>query len=40
MFSVEPSLIARIDAWRAQQPGIPSRAEAVRRLCRMALDQA
>jgi hypothetical protein len=29
---IEPSLISRIDRWRAKQPGLPSRSEAVRRL--------
>jgi hypothetical protein len=37
MFSAEPSLIARIDKWRARQPDVPSRAEAVRRLIVKAL---
>jgi metal-responsive CopG/Arc/MetJ family transcriptional regulator len=32
MFSAEPSLLERVDKWRAKQPGLPSRAEAVRRL--------
>jgi len=32
IFSAEPSLFERIDAWRGQQPGVPSRAEAIRRL--------
>lgn len=32
IFSAEPSLLAKVDKWRAKQPGLPSRAEAVRRL--------
>lgn len=39
MFSVEPSLIAAIDEWRAKQAGIPTRAEAVRRLVRQGLSK-
>lgn len=31
--------IEAVDAWRAQQPGIPSRAEAIRRLVDMGLEQ-
>jgi hypothetical protein len=38
IFSAEPSLLARIDKWRARQPGLPSRAEAVRRLILKALE--
>jgi len=38
IFSAEPSLLARIDKWRAKQPGLPSRAEAVRRLILKALE--
>jgi len=30
--------VAKIDAWRAKQPGIPSRSEAIRRLVAKALD--
>jgi len=29
---MSPSEVARIDDWRGKQPGIPSRAEAIRRL--------
>jgi hypothetical protein len=29
----------RIDQWRARQPGLPPRAEAIRRLVEKALDQ-
>lgn len=32
IFSSEPSLLAKVDKWRAKQPGVPTRAEAVRRL--------
>ncbi|MCJ2189150.1 hypothetical protein [Novosphingobium beihaiensis] len=32
--------VARIDDWRSKQPGIPSRAEAIRRLVESALDQS
>jgi hypothetical protein len=38
IFSAEPSLIAKIDKWRAKQPGVPTRAEAVRRLIVRALN--
>jgi hypothetical protein len=38
IFSAEPSLLARIDKWRAKQPGLPSRAEGVRRLILKALE--
>lgn len=31
--------VERIDRWRAQQPGIPSRAEAIRRLVEKGLGQ-
>jgi hypothetical protein len=37
IFSAEPSLIAKVDKWRGKQPGVPSRAEAVRRLLLKAL---
>lgn len=38
MFSIEPSLLARIDKWRGSQVDVPSRAlEAVRRLVKIAL---
>lgn len=32
------SEVERIDTWRAKQPGIPSRAEAIRRLVDKALN--
>lgn len=32
IFSAEPSLLEKVDRWRAKQPGVPTRAEAVRRL--------
>lgn len=32
--------VARIDDWRAKQPGIPPRAEAIRRLVDRALEQS
>lgn len=38
IFSAEPSLLARIDKWRAKQPDLPTRAEAVRRLITQALN--
>lgn len=38
IFSAEPSLLEAIDEWRAKQPGVPTRAEAVRRLVRAALN--
>lgn len=38
IFSAEPSLLAKIDKWRAKQSGLPSRAEAVRRLILRALE--
>lgn len=34
------SEVAAIDAWRAKQPGIPSRAEAIRRLVEKGLTDA
>ena len=34
-----PGWMERIDAWRAKQPGIPSRAEAIRRLVDKALEE-
>ena len=34
----EPRLIARVDEWRRQQPDIPTRSEAMRRLLDRALD--
>jgi metal-responsive CopG/Arc/MetJ family transcriptional regulator len=34
------SEIAAIDAWRAKQPGVPSRSEAIRRLVEMGLKKA
>jgi metal-responsive CopG/Arc/MetJ family transcriptional regulator len=37
ILSLEPSLLVRIDEWRRKQPDIPARAEAVRRLIRLAL---
>jgi hypothetical protein len=37
IFSAEPSLIAKVDKWRGKQPGVPTRAEAVRRLLLKAL---
>jgi metal-responsive CopG/Arc/MetJ family transcriptional regulator len=37
IFSAEPSLLQKIDKWRAKQNGLPSRAEAVRRLIIKAL---
>jgi hypothetical protein len=40
IFSAEPSLLARIDKWRGKQPGVPTRAEAVRRLILKALGDA
>jgi hypothetical protein len=36
---VSPEWFAPVDAWRAKQPGIPSRAEAVRRLVAAGLDR-
>ena len=32
-----PEWLDKVDAWRARQPGIPSRAEAIRRLVDAAL---
>ena len=32
IMSVAPSFLEKVDAWRAKQPGLPSRAEAIRRL--------
>ncbi len=38
ILSLEPSLLDRVDEWRRQQPDIPSRAEAFRRLVESGLD--
>lgn len=37
---IEPSLISRIDDWRAKQRGLPSRSEAIRRLVELGLGAA
>jgi metal-responsive CopG/Arc/MetJ family transcriptional regulator len=37
---IEPSLVSRIDQWRAKQPGLPSRSEAIRRLVEASLEAA
>lgn len=37
---IAPSQVAAIDAWRAKQPGIPSRSEAIRRLVELGLEIA
>jgi len=34
-----PAWIARVDEWRRQQPDLPSRAEAIRRLVEKGLDR-
>jgi hypothetical protein len=34
---VAPSFIRAIDDWRRKQPDIPTRAEAIRRLCLLAI---
>ena len=36
---VSDAWIKLVDDWRAKQPGIPSRAEAIRRLVEKALDE-
>lgn len=36
---VSPGWLAKIDEWRRQQPDLPPRAEAIRRLVEMALKQ-
>lgn len=36
---VEPEFLEKIDHWRRQQPDLPSRAEAIRRLVKQALEQ-
>ena len=33
-----PEDLADLDAWRARQPGVPGRPEAIRQLVRIALD--
>jgi hypothetical protein len=38
IFSSTPELLRRIDEWRRLQPDLPSRAEAVRRLLKEALE--
>jgi metal-responsive CopG/Arc/MetJ family transcriptional regulator len=35
---VDADFLRRVDDWRRQQPDIPSRAEAIRRLVRQTLD--
>jgi hypothetical protein len=37
---VAPEWLAQLDAWRAKQPGIPSRAEAIRQLVASGLENA
>lgn len=39
IFSAEPSLFAKVDKWRGKQPGVPTRAEAVRRLILKGLER-
>jgi hypothetical protein len=34
---MSPSEVARIDAWRREQPDLPSRSEAIRRLANLVL---
>lgn len=34
---IQPSLVEEIDQWRAKQPGLPNRSEAVRQLVTIAL---
>lgn len=36
---MSPSEVARIDEWRAKQPDLPPRAEAIRRLVEKALEE-
>ena len=38
MVRLQPDQLAALDAWRAAQPGTPSRPEAIRSLLRKALD--
>jgi hypothetical protein len=37
MVRLQPELAAPLDDWRRQQPDLPSRAEALRRLAELAL---
>jgi len=37
---LQPGLSIKIDGWRRQQPDLPSRAEAARRLIEIALEKA
>lgn len=39
-FVAPASWLKRIDDWRRQQPDIPNRSEAIRRLVDLALDEA
>ncbi|WP_177198418.1 hypothetical protein [Novosphingobium sp. CF614] len=39
IFSASKAFFERVDHWRAKQPDIPSRAEAIRRLVEKSLDQ-
>ena len=34
---MEPELVREVDEWRRQQPDLPNRAEAIRRLVKQAL---
>jgi hypothetical protein len=36
---VSPRWVGAVDQWRAQQPGVPNRSEAIRKLVEMALQQ-
>lgn len=35
---IEKSMVEAIDKWRGQQPGVPSRSEAIRKMVQHALD--
>lgn len=40
LFRTSPEWLAQLDNWRREQPDIPSRSEAIRRLVLQALDAA
>jgi len=40
MMVVSPAFLVRVDKWRSQQPGLPSRAEAIRSIVDAELDRA
>jgi metal-responsive CopG/Arc/MetJ family transcriptional regulator len=39
LMHVSPQFLARLDKWRAKQPGVPNRSEAIRRLVEAGIKQ-